>query len=48
MKKLAFIILLVPFISVGQQPLINSITPTHVEVGQAVTISGVGWSGTLK
>lgn len=46
MKKLTYIILLsVSFASFGQTPIINSISPTHAEVGQTVTISGSNLGG---
>lgn len=46
MKKLAYILLLsLSFASFGQTPIINSITPTHIEVGQKVTISGSNLGG---
>jgi hypothetical protein len=45
MKKLVYLLLLIPFYSFGQQPLINSIAPTHIEVGESVTISGSNLGG---
>lgn len=40
MRKLVIILLLMPFLSKGQQPFINSVSPTHVEIGDTVNITG--------
>ncbi|GAB4245183.1 MAG: hypothetical protein Tsb0034_23620 [Ekhidna sp.] len=40
MKKLIGLLLLLPMAVLAQQPFINSISPTNIEVGQLVTISG--------
>ena len=46
MRKLTFIItVLLSTISLAQQPLINSISPTHTQVGETVTISGSNLGG---
>lgn len=40
MRTFIAALLLCPMIVLAQKPFINSISPTHVEVGQTVTISG--------
>lgn len=46
MKKIIYTLLTaMSFVAFGQQPLINSISPTHVEVGATVTISGSNLGG---
>ncbi|MEQ9401948.1 MAG: FG-GAP-like repeat-containing protein [Cyclobacteriaceae bacterium] len=44
-KPLYTIIFLLPLLSFGQAPVINSISPTHAEVGKLVTISGSNLGG---
>lgn len=46
MRKLYYILLTaLSFASVAQQPVINTIAPTHIEVGETVTISGSNLGG---
>ncbi|MEQ8626972.1 FG-GAP-like repeat-containing protein [Ekhidna sp.] len=40
MRKLITLILFCPVMVLAQKPFINSISPTHVEVGETVTITG--------
>ncbi|WP_420578524.1 FG-GAP-like repeat-containing protein [Ekhidna sp.] len=40
MRKLITLLLFCPVLAMAQKPFINSISPTHAEVGQTVTISG--------
>ncbi|MEQ8906161.1 FG-GAP-like repeat-containing protein [Ekhidna sp.] len=46
MSKLLTLLLFCPLVIWAQKPFINSISPTHVEVGQTVTISGSNFTGT--
>lgn len=45
MRKLLIIILFLPFLVIGQKPVINDFSPTYVEVNQTVTISGSNLAG---
>lgn len=46
MRKILYIVFSVVSLAIfGQQPIINSISPTHVEVGGTVTISGANLGG---
>ncbi len=46
MRKLTFILLALPVSIWAQAPIINSISPRHVEVGEIVNISGSGFHTT--
>lgn len=46
MRKLITLLLFLPVLAMAQKPFINNISPTHVEVGQTVTIAGSNLSGT--
>lgn len=48
MRKILAILLFCPIVLIAQKPFINSISPTNVEVGQTVTISGSNLSGTPR
>ncbi len=48
MRKILAILLFCPIILIAQKPFINSISPTNVEVGETITISGSNLSGTPR
>lgn len=45
MRRLLLLFLLAPFFALGQKPIINNFSPTHIEVNQTITISGSNLSG---
>lgn len=47
MKGLKYLFACLPFLAFGQQPFINSISPTHASFGETVTISGSNLGGTV-
>lgn len=48
MRTLIATLLFCPILLLAQKPFINSISPTHVEVGQTVTIAGSNLSGSTN
>lgn len=48
MRKILAILFFCPIILIAQKPFINNISPTHLEVGETVTISGSNLSGTPR
>lgn len=48
MRKILSIILFVPLMAMAQKPFINSISPTNVEFGETVTITGSNLSGSPR
>ncbi|WP_436516175.1 FG-GAP-like repeat-containing protein [Ekhidna sp. To15] len=48
MRKIFTILLFIPIVLVAQKPFVNNITPTNVEFGETVTISGSNLSGTPR
>lgn len=45
MKKILGLMMLVPFLAMSQKPFINTISPTHIEVGQTLNLSGTNLGG---
>ena len=48
MRNILAILILSPIFLMAQKPFVNSISPTHVEVGETITISGSNLSGTPR